>query len=107
MTPFPESANSCSLNYPSEWCSVQAIQKAIYRQSAVLTVDIQSTSPAISLQLNSRANVGHAAFTRAVEEFKIDLIDEALRERIKAETEQVRQVLLSAAFSRTGLHSSE
>lgn len=107
MIVSPEPAEFCTLNYPPEWCSVQAIQKAAYRRSAVLTADIESISPAICIKLNGRSGIRHETFIRAVEEFKIDLVDEALRERLKSETDQIRQILLSAAFSRTSLHSSD
>jgi hypothetical protein len=50
--------------------------------------------------------VGDTSFLIAVEEFKKDVADESLRAKLKAETEGVRNLILSAAFSRTGLHST-
>jgi hypothetical protein len=56
--------------------------------------------------VNASVGVGQASFLSAVDEFKKDVADEALRARLKTETEGVRNLILSAAFSRTGLHST-
>jgi len=88
------------------WCSIDCIQKAAYRRSKVLTVDVRRLEGGYRCELNSSAGVGDTSFLIAVEEFKKDVADESLRAKLKAETEGVRNLILSAAFSRTGLHST-
>ena len=88
------------------WCSIECIQKAAYRRSKSLTVDVRRSDGGYQCVLNASAGLGETSFLLAIEEFKKDVADEALRARLKVETEGVRNIILSAAFSRTGLHST-
>lgn len=84
--------------------SIEAAQAAAYRFIDRLTIVI-STTPA-QLVCNIEPIPGRdVAFDESVADFKRELLDQQLRQRIKAETEDVRNLILALAFSRTGLQS--
>jgi len=47
------------------------------------------------------------AFNAKVHDFKKEVLDQHLREKIKAETDDIRNLILSVAFSSTGLQKVE
>jgi His-Xaa-Ser system protein HxsD len=46
-------------------------------------------------------------FATLVSELRCEVLDQVLRERIRAETADVRNLVLALAFSRTGLAESD
>jgi len=68
-----------------------------------LTVDIRVQGEMLSCDVQSCQGIDGDAFTLAVEEFRKDLLDEQLRLKLKAETADVRNLILGLVFSRTGL----
>lgn len=79
-----------------------AIEKAAYRGSKFFTSDIQISNNIICT-LTACANVRIEDFNHAVEEFKKNVLDYQLREKIKIETQAVRNLILGLAFSKTEL----
>lgn len=102
MPPPPDG----ELWFDEAWCSIECLQKAAYRRSKTITVDVSRSEGGFHCRLTGVSGCGDSTFELAVEEFKKDVADEALRARLKVETEGVRNLILSAAFSRTGLHSA-
>lgn len=77
--------------------TVDAIQRAAYRMSDRMSIDVQ-TEP------NLRVTI-HTGDTAPAEEitadFRNEVLDQTLRERIRHETEAARNVILALAFSNT------
>ncbi len=83
--------------------STEAVQKAAYRRMNSLTVDVRTDEGLLLCSLQSCQGVDDEAFALAVEEFRKDILDEQLRLKLKAETADVRNLILGLVFSRTGL----
>ena len=79
--------------------SVDAIQRAAYRLSDRLAIDLRVGEPVVC--------VIHIADGEDPElllfEFRNEVLDQVLREKIRTETEAARNLILSLAFSRTGV----
>ncbi|MBO3276246.1 His-Xaa-Ser system protein HxsD [Pseudomonas schmalbachii] len=83
--------------------TADAVQSAAYRAMNALTVDIRVEGERLLCQLTPNDGIGSEAFSLAVQEFKKDALDYQLRQKLKTETESVRNLILSLAFSKTGL----
>ncbi len=83
--------------------SAEAALKAAYRRMNFLTADVSTKGGALVCDLMSCQGIDEQSFDHAVEEFRKDLLDEQLRLKLKAETADVRNLILGAVFSRTGL----
>lgn len=78
-----------------------AIQKSAYRFIDRLTIKIEQQELNIVCEIdlvNSNNNL-----EKIVDDFKREVLDQELREKIKQETEGVRNLILAYAFSKTGL----
>lgn len=81
--------------------SIDAIKRAAYRLSDQLTIEIEPTASAITCRLKPTSpKVSSAALEAA---FRNEVLDQDLRIQIGKETEPVRNLILSLAFSKTGL----
>ena len=84
--------------------SIEAAQAAAYRFIDRLTVVVSSTASEVVCEIEPIA--GRDVDTPAeVADFKRELLDQQLRTRLKAQTEDVRNLILALAFSRTGLQA--
>lgn len=81
---------------------LEVVEKASYRFIDRLTVLISQTEDAIVCEIESTNSSGEPD-ERHVADLKRELLDQKLRSQIKAETEPVRNLILSLAFSRSGL----
>lgn len=95
------------LTFDREVTSVEAVQKAAYRAINLLHADISTSADKIYCSLSANADVEKADFEHALEEFRKDVLDYQLRIQVRKETEDVRNLILGLAFSRTGLQASE
>lgn len=80
--------------------TADAIQRAAYRLADRCTVEIARDGD------NFRCTLffpGEVVDDAAIEAFRTGVVDESLRERIRAETEGVRNLILALAFANTGL----
>jgi len=87
--------------------SLIAIKKAAYTYLRTFSTEITGQDNQICCQLVFTPAVDEAARVRFVEDFKKEVLDQDLRERLKTETEAVRNVILAHAFSKTGLITNE
>lgn len=79
--------------------SVDAIQRAAYRMCDRLSVDIRvRDSIAVEVHAAAGEDVGELAF-----ELRNEVLDQVLRERIRLETAEARNLILALAFSQTGV----
>lgn len=95
--------NSVNLIFDQRLYDAEAIQKAAYRGQHAFTLDLQVEGEAFSCTLLGNITTAPAAFDKAVEDFKKDVLDYQLRSKLRAETEGVRNLILGVAFSKTGL----
>jgi His-Xaa-Ser system protein HxsD len=81
--------------------SIDAVQRAAYRLSDRISCEISVADGSIEV----RATVldQETELNELFAEFRTEVLDQVLRERIRAETADVRNLVLAMAFSRTGL----
>ena len=79
--------------------SIDAVQRAAYRFSDRLSISTKTDDTLIHCTLFA---VGGLAGS-LINEFRIEVLDQVLRERIRTETEATRNLILALAFSKTGL----
>ncbi len=80
--------------------SADAIQRAAYRFADRLALELSRDGPNYRCVLRFGAQTDPAADTN---DFLAEVVDQSLRERIREETAGVRNLILSLAFSNTGL----
>jgi His-Xaa-Ser system protein HxsD len=80
--------------------SADAIQRAAYRFSDRVSCELTSGRAEHRCVLTA---VGDADVEALVSDFRTEVLDQVLRERIRAETEPIRTMILAQAFSKTGL----
>ena len=92
------------LSFDSTANSVDAVQRAAYRFADRFSCDISTKSEAIDVI------VSFSDEDRDIEadlaDFRTEVLDQVLRERIRGETEDVRKLILALAFSKTDLVGS-
>lgn len=95
------------LKFDESSYSIEAIQKAAYRAMNSFTVDIERHDGSILCVLNPNQIISKDEFVKATENFKIEVLDQQLRLKLKTETESVRNMILGIVFSRTSLQNNE
>jgi His-Xaa-Ser system protein HxsD len=80
--------------------SLDAIQRAAYRFSDRFACELLAGEQEHRCLLTG---VGQEAVEPLIADFRTEVLDQVLRERIRAETEPIRTMVLAHAFSRTGL----
>jgi len=86
--------------------SLEAIKKTCYKYTdkcSILLDDInkdKNTVNVIFSMHNDNSNINHE---QLLSDFKIELLDQDLREIVSSETEAVRNLILAQAFSKTSL----
>lgn len=89
------------LSFDRAGYSLDAIQRAAYRFSDRLSCDISEQAETIEVSVHLADGVGDPETVLA--DFRNEALDQVLRERIRAETGDVRNLVLALAFSKTGL----
>lgn len=90
------------LDLDSSVYSLEAVQKSAYRFIDRLTVVIFQSEDLISCEIE-KIEGREEIFEVLLADFKRELLDQQLRVQIKRETSDVRNLILSYAFSRSGL----
>ena len=82
--------------------SLEAVQKTAYRFIDRLAVLISQDESSIrcDITINEKLRGESSAL---IADFQKEVLDQQLRLKIKAETEQTRNLILSLAFSKSGL----
>ena len=96
----PDRPASVELNFDAASHSADAIQRAAYRFSDRVSCELTSGEDVHRCVLTA---VGDANVNALVADFRTEVLDQVLRERIRAETEPIRTMILAQAFSKTGL----
>jgi His-Xaa-Ser system protein HxsD len=84
--------------------SADAIQRAAYRFCDRICIELVSDEAAHRCTLKA---VGDASLDALIGDFRTEVLDQVLRERIRAETEPIRTMILAQAFSKTGVVDSQ
>jgi His-Xaa-Ser system protein HxsD len=95
-----------SLTFDATAYSVDAIQRAMYRLSDRLSGDVRGSN-GINICVLQLEATDKSEAELLVAEFRKEVLDQTLRERIRNETQEVRNLILALAFSNTGLVSGD
>jgi His-Xaa-Ser system protein HxsD len=93
------------LSFERSTASIDAIQRAVYRLSDRLSCDISERDEAIEIVVHPTDP--EADVESLLGDLRNEVLDQTLRERIRAETSDVRNLVLALAFSNTGLAESD
>lgn len=90
------------VRFDADSCSADAIQRAAYKFSGRLALDLRHVDDAFlcSLAVVEEVEDEGAAL---LAEFRTEVLDQVLRERIRLETAGVRNLILALAFSRADI----
>ena len=104
MNGISHDSNGYSLSLDTSIYSIEAIKKAAYKFADRASVIINPASAStVSIVFNFIGKHAESDPNQVISDFCNELLDQDLRERIKKETEPVRNLLLAHAFSRTSL----
>jgi His-Xaa-Ser system protein HxsD len=87
--------------------SLIAIKKAAYKYLNAFVCDINVQEHLVRCVLGFTRSISEESCAQIVDDFKKEALDQDLRERLKMETESVRNLILAHTFSRTGIVSNE
>ncbi len=90
-----------TLSFDRRGHSFDAVQRAAYRFSDRLSCDVSEGAETIEVTVYLDDGAERAEALLA--DFRNEVLDQVLRERIRAETGDVRNLVLALAFSKTGL----
>lgn len=93
------------VTFTAEAHSSDAIQRAAYKFTDRFALELQRTGDKHVCLLHPTRDSG--LDTETVNAFRIEVLDQALRERIREETNGVRNVILALAFSKVGSHVAD
>lgn len=93
-------AGSILLTFAAEAHPSDAIQRAAYKFSDRFAIELSRRGEAFQCELHPMN--GAELDDDTMNAFRAEVLDEVLRERIRAETAGVRNVVLALAFSRVG-----
>jgi His-Xaa-Ser system protein HxsD len=94
-----------TLSFEASAHSADAIQRAVYRLSDLLSCDLERKGELFQCTLHIDSD-DDLEVERALGTFRNEVLDQVLRERIRGETAEVRNLILALAFSQTGLVDS-
>jgi His-Xaa-Ser system protein HxsD len=95
-------ATSAEVTFDIEHHSADAIQRAAYRFSDRLSLDLVVEPTDFRCHLTIVSD-DEAVVALTLHDFRNEVLDQVLRERIRDETEGTRNVILALAFSQTSL----
>lgn len=71
------------------------------------TAEIRLADEGVVCDLYFNDELSEVDASSAISSFRREVLDQDLREQLKKETEQVRNLILAHAFSKTGISSNE
>jgi His-Xaa-Ser system protein HxsD len=94
-----------ALSFDRSAASFDAVQRAVYRLSDRLSCDVAAKDAATEVVIHP--SDPDADIEALLGDLRNEVLDQALRERVRAETSDVRNLVLALAFSKTGLAESD
>ena len=98
-------ASSASIHLDASLYSAEAVKKAAYTIAAQAAVDIRRVGTEWVCEFTFLKSATPAEVKDFVANFRIEVLDQDLREAVAEETREVRNAILAVAFSKTGLQS--
>ena len=96
-----------SITFDSQVFSLGAIKKAAYKYIDCFAADITVNDHEIRCLLHITSSKSDESCVRLVDDFKKEVLDQDLREKLKSETEPIRNLILAHTFSKTGIIGHE
>lgn len=93
------------LEFDSKVYSAEAAQKAAYRFIDRMAVVVSLVGDKIRCEIKPDFDASDESLGTLFSDFSKEVLDQHLRERIKIDTERARNLILSYAFSKSGLQS--
>jgi His-Xaa-Ser system protein HxsD len=94
-----------TLSFDRSAASFDAVQRAVYRLSDRLSCDISAKD--VVTEVVVHPSDPDADVEALLGDLRNEVLDQALRERVRTETSDVRNLVLALAFSKTGLAESD
>ena len=91
------------LEFDAQAYSADAVQRACYRFSDRLSSEVTIDQGTIRCRVFIADDADRAACDLLVADLRNEVLDQALRERVRAETADVRNLVFALAFSNTCL----
>ena len=107
MSPAEKGPQQILIHFDDRVISLSAVKKAAYKYINSFAVDFSLNSNQILCSLTLTASTTEELALRLAEDFKKEALDQDLREKIKTETEPIRNLIFALAFSRTGIVGNE
>ena len=82
---------------------LDVLKKAAYRFTDKFSVNFRLDSSQVICELNFPDKKSKEYIELTINDFKSEVLDQDLREKVSKETEAVRNIILAHAFSRTSL----
>jgi His-Xaa-Ser system protein HxsD len=105
MTPEPADDAQIVVSFDRVTVDLDALQRAAYAVADLMTVDIAVSGDRYMCTLFPRDSAADAG--SLAHRIRSEVIDQALRLRIAAQTEPLRNLIFAVAFSQTGLADAE
>lgn len=107
MSDREQDSKQTLLRFDSRVFSLSAVKKAACKNINSFTADINLAEDQIICTLTFSSPANEERSSMLIEEFKKEVLDQDLRERVKTETEPIRNLIFALAFSKTGIASNE
>lgn len=91
------------LEFDAQVYSADAVQRACYRFSDRVSSEVTVDEGTIHCRLFLSEDVDGDSRDQLVADLRNEVLDQVLRERVRAETADVRNLVFALAFSNTGL----
>ncbi|HEX4078744.1 MAG TPA: His-Xaa-Ser system protein HxsD [Rhizomicrobium sp.] len=96
---------TANVEFAASAFALEAIKHAAYRFTDKLTIEIEPTDTRIACRLRLIEGKRHDdSLDNLVAQFRNEVLDQDLRIQLRRDTAPVRNLILSLAFSKTGLH---
>ncbi|MES2188747.1 MAG: His-Xaa-Ser system protein HxsD [Pseudomonadota bacterium] len=95
------------VRFDSNLYSGDAIKRALYRLTDRFAGEVKQLDQVFVCTLHFSTDKSDVTKDLDVMNFKKEVLDQDLREKIRQETESVRNLILAHAFSKTGLIANE
>ena len=105
--PMTDERKEITVKFDSRVFTLPAIKKAAYKYLDSFVCDISILDNEVRCLLSFTTSISEEACAQLVDDFKKEVLDQDLREKLKAETEPIRNLILAHAFSRTGIVGNE
>src|SRR5262245_17620976 len=87
--------------------SLDAVKAGCYRFLDKFSPSFEVRDGGVICSLQFDSKISEASMAAEIESLKKEVLDQELRQKLKVETEPVRNLILAHAFSKTGLIADE